>query len=103
APSGRQACLQRRPWCLQCRGVYAPPHAVSRQALTAEEWREAGGLGHRTPISAGQKRSTFLGLPEKLPGTGRPPGESATRKGLTVFPRVERTKRAAKVQPPEGP
>src|SRR5215510_11931629 len=45
APYGRQACLQRRPWCLQCRGVYAPPHAVSRQALTAEERREAGGLG----------------------------------------------------------
>src|SRR5262249_57069011 len=53
---------------------------------------------HQTPISAGQKRSTFLGLPEKLPGTGRPPGESATRKSLIDFPRVERSTRDIKVQ-----
>ena len=55
------------------------------------------------PISAGQKRSTFLGLPEKLLGTGRPPGESAPRKRLIDFPRVERSTRDVKVQRPQEP
>ena len=57
----------------------------------------------KTPISAGQKRSTFLGLPEKLLGTGRPPGESAPRKRLIDFPRVERSTRDVKVQRPQEP
>jgi hypothetical protein len=60
-------------------------------------------IAHYTPISAGQKRSTFLGLPEKLPGTGRPPGESDTRKRLIDFPRVERSTRDVKVQLPQEP
>jgi hypothetical protein len=34
---------------------------------------------HTTPISAERNRSTFLGLPEKLTGTGRPPGDAATK------------------------
>src|SRR5215831_18468528 len=56
-----------------------------------------------TPISAGQKRSTFLDLPEQLPGTGRPPGESATRERLIDFPRVEGSTRDVHVQIPQKP
>src|SRR5215471_15492269 len=37
------------------------------------------GTNTRTPISAAQNRSTFLGLPEKLTGTGRPLGDFATK------------------------
>ena len=55
------------------------------------------------PISAGQKRSTFLGLPEKLLGTGRPSGESATRERLINFPRVEGSTKDVKVQRPQEP
>src|SRR5215510_14279449 len=41
-------------------------------------------MAHDTspPISAERKRSTFLGLPEKLTGTGRPPGDSTTKESL---------------------
>jgi hypothetical protein len=37
----------------------------------------SGGNHLSTPISAAQNRSTFLGLLEKLTGTGRPQGDSA--------------------------
>ena len=85
-------------------GPYAPGLQGLRRKSPGERMRVKRGA-HRlpSPISAGRKRSTFLGLPEKLLGTGRPPGESATRKRLIDFPRVERSTRDVKVQRPQEP
>ena|SRR2546421_11303149 len=76
-------------WRFLYRWLQAQEDAVARgiaRALTdavvcayrVERRHGQWGL-HNPPISAAQKRSTFLGLPEKLTGTGRLQGDSATK------------------------